>query len=134
MSADQQAGKGTILLMDDDEGVRFIASRTLEHMGYAVDCAEDGPEAIELHRRAVESGVPYLAVILDLTIPGGMGGAKVLEKLRELQPEVKAFVSSGYPDDPVMRNAAAHGFCGALSKPFRYEDVERVMTRHFPPK
>ncbi len=131
MDITEVTGKGKILLMDDDEGVRFIAGRTLEHMGYGVDHAEEGLTAIELYRKALESGAPYVAVILDLTIPGGMGGKEVLDRLKEIDPAVKGFVSSGYQDDPMMKDFAAYGFSGAITKPFRYEDMVTALKQAF---
>ncbi len=117
--------------MDDEEGVRAIAGRILEEMGYAVDYAIEGNEAVDLFHRALERGVRYAAVILDLNVPGRMGGVATLARLRAIDPAVKAFVCSGYQDDPVMLDYAAHGFSGAIAKPFRYEDMVAALKQVF---
>ncbi len=127
----QHSEKGKILLMDDEESVLTIAGQTLEEMGYTVDYAIEGKEAVELFQRALERGERYAAVILDLNVPGGMGGVVTLAKLRAFDPAVKAFVCSGYENDPVMIDYAAHGFCGAIAKPFRYEDMVAAFRQVF---
>jgi CheY-like chemotaxis protein len=120
-----------ILLMDDEESVRAIAGRTLKQMGYTVDDAVSGEEAVGLYRRALERGERYAAVILDLNVPGGMGGLAALARLRAIDPQVKAFVCSGFEDDPVMLDYAAHGFSGAIAKPFRFEDMATALRLAF---
>ena len=80
------------------------------------------------YRRGIESGHPFDAVILDLTVPGGVGGAKALELLRALDPAVKAIVSSGYSNDPVMGRYREHGFCGVLAKPFQVAGLGAVLS------
>ncbi len=117
--------------MDDEEGVRAIAGRILEGMGYAVDYAIEGSEAVDLFVRALDQGVRYDVVILDLNVPGGMGGVATLARLRAIDPAVKAFVCSGYEDDPVMLEYAAHGFSGAIAKPFRHEDMVASFSQAF---
>jgi two-component system cell cycle sensor histidine kinase/response regulator CckA len=131
MKTMQPSGKGRILLMDDEEGVRAIAGRTLEAMGYAVDYAVAGQEAVDLYRLALQLGERYAAVILDLNVPGGMGGMAALAGLRAIDPSVRAFVCSGFQDDPVMLDYAAHGFSGAIAKPFRYEDMVAAFRQAF---
>jgi CheY-like chemotaxis protein len=115
--------------MDDDEGVQMIASRTLEHMGYRVTTARHGKEAISLYRQGLEGGDRFAAVILDLTIPGGMGGREVIGYLKELDPKVQAFVSSGYADDPIMSDYAHHGFVGIIAKPFYYDEMVKELAK-----
>ena len=95
-------GTGRVLLMDDEEAILDVTSEILKHLGYEVDTSHDGLEAVEKYRRAFASGQRFDAVIMDLTIPGGMGGKEAVKKLREIDPEVKAIVSSGYSNDPVM--------------------------------
>lgn len=104
--------------MDDDEMVRFIAGQTLERLGFSVDFAEEGHEAAERYRVAMEAGAPFLAVILDLNIPGGMGGKEAVELIKAIDPEVKAFVTSGNSSDPVMVNYKEYGFTGCIEKPY----------------
>ena len=121
------SGKGKVLLMDDEKSVRNLVRKALGRLGYDVDVVKDGLETIELYKKARESGEAYDAVILDLTIPGGMGGREVIKILREIDPRVKAIVSSGYSNDPVMANYKEHGFDGVVAKPYRLHDLARVM-------
>ncbi len=111
-------GVGAILFMDDDEMVRDTAGRILTRLGYTVFYARDGAEAITAYEQARAEGRPFDVVIMDLTIPGGMGGKEAVKRLREIDPSVKAIVSSGYSDDPVMANYADYGFNSVVSKPY----------------
>jgi CheY-like chemotaxis protein len=113
--------------MDDEEMVREIAGGLLESLGYSVEFAEDGSQAIELYRKRKEEGNQYFAVIMDLTIPGAMGGREAIKYLLEIDPEVKAVVSSGYSTDPIMANHREYGFCAVLGKPYRLEELSSVM-------
>ena len=113
--------------MDDDDMVRDVARGMLNHLGYEVLLAGDGAEAIRLYQRARDEGTPVDAVILDLTIPGGMGGLDTLKLLKEKNPAVVAIVTSGYSNDPVMANYRDYGFVGAIKKPFKVEDVAGVL-------
>jgi len=124
-------GKGKILFMDDEEAVRFLAGRTLRRMGFEVEFAKDGLQAISLYEAALAAGERFSAVVMDLTIPGGMGGREAVLRLRELDPELKAFVSSGYSDDPVMANPLSYGFCGVIPKPFLYEEMVAALQQVF---
>jgi len=120
-------GHGKILLMDDDEMLRKTAGRMLGLLGYEVTFAEDGAEAIEKYKAAKGSDRPYAAVILDLTVPGGMGGKEAIKRLLEIDPEVKAIVSSGYSDDPVLSNFRDYGFKGMAIKPYSPELLGQVL-------
>jgi len=120
-------GQGKILLMDDEEGLRVMAGRTLEKLGYEVEFAIEGAEALDLFKEAREADKPFDAVILDLTIPGGMGGRETVKKLQEIDPEVKAIVSSGYSNDPVMSNFRDYGFRGMVPKPFETKELSKVL-------
>jgi two-component system, cell cycle sensor histidine kinase and response regulator CckA len=122
-------GSGRVLLMDDDEHVRSAGAAMLRYLGYEATCAEAGAEAIELYQRQRREGEPFVLVITDLTVPGGMGGRETAARLRDIDPEVKVVVASGYADGPVLSNAAAHGFCGVLSKPFTLEELAEVLKR-----
>jgi CheY-like chemotaxis protein len=120
-------GQGQIMVMDDEAEVRNIVQASLEELGYSVACAGDGRAAIELYRRRMADGHPIGAVILDLTIPGGMGGKEALSHLKEIDPLVKAIVSSGYASDPVMAHHREYGFSAVLSKPYRLEELSKVL-------
>ncbi|PKL37420.1 MAG: hypothetical protein CVV44_13785 [Spirochaetae bacterium HGW-Spirochaetae-1] len=122
-------GGGRILVMDDDAMVLDVCRKMLRHLSYRVSTAVSGDEAIEKYRSALESGEPFDCVIMDLTIPGGMGGEKAIQKLKELDPRVRAIVSSGYSNDPVMSKYLDYGFLGVATKPFRLEDLESVISR-----
>src|SRR3989337_4603952 len=98
------SGKEKILVMDDYDMIRDVAGKMLTKLGYEVDFARDGSEAIELYKKSKNSGHPFDAVIIDLTIPGGMGGRETMQQLFEVDPYVKAIVSSGYSDDAVISN------------------------------
>ncbi len=117
-----------VLVMDDDEDVRFIAGFLLQRLGFAVVLAETGREAVERYREHRAAGRPVHAVILDITIPGSMGGKEVLDHLRQLDPGVRAYISSGNPYDPVMADPAAFGFSGALPKPYTYDALRALLT------
>jgi CheY-like chemotaxis protein len=119
--------KRKILVMDDEETVREVVRQMLQETGHEVACAKDGEEAIELYFKAKMSADPFSVVIMDLTIPGGMGGKEAIGKLREFDSGVKAVVSSGYSDDPVMANFREHGFNAVIAKPFRFTDLTRIL-------
>ena len=120
-------GRGRILVMDDQAFLRKIVGKMLEKLGYESEFAKNGAEAIEMYKRAKEAEKHYAAVILDLTIPGGMGGKETIKNLLEIDPEIKAIVSSGYSDDPVLANFQEHGFKGMIPKPFEYRCLGKVL-------
>lgn len=122
-------GKGRVLVMDDEEMVREVAGEILTHMGYEVDYAKDGTEAIAVYQDAKWMGRPFDILIMDLTIPGGMGGKEAVKKLLEIDPEAKVIVSSGYSSDPIMSDFAKYGFIGVIAKPYRIEDLSAVLYR-----
>ncbi len=123
------AGRGRILVMDDDEGVQAIAEKFLTYLGYDFEIARDGEEALEKYRSALGGDKPYSAVILDLTVPGGMSGKETVVKILEMDPEVKAVLSSGYVNDPVVINYHDHGFRDVITKPYRIDELSRVLHR-----
>lgn len=106
--------------MDDDEMVRFVAGETLKRYGFEVEFANDGAQAVELYRERHLSGDAFAAVILDLNIPGGMGGQEAMKLLLDIDPNAKGYVSSGRTDDPVMMNYQSFGFSGTIEKPYFY--------------
>ncbi len=120
--------KGKVLVMDDEKYIRDLISGMLSTIGYRVITTVDGAEAIELCKEAKEAGRPYDAVILDLTIPGGMGGKETVQRLLAIDPGVKAIATSGYSDDPILTDLHEYGFQGALHKPYHLEDIDRVLN------
>jgi CheY-like chemotaxis protein len=121
------SGSGKILIMDDEDLVRDIAGKILKYLGYEVKYSKEGEDAIEQFKKARKSGKPFDAVILDLTIPGGMGGKDAIEKLREIDKGIKAIISSGYSEDPIISNYRDYGFCGVVSKPYTTEQLSKVL-------
>jgi PAS domain S-box-containing protein len=133
LQGDIVTGEGRVLLMDDDEMVISMAGRMLTRLGYHAGFARNGSEAIELYEQARESGAPFDAVILDLTIRGSMGGREVVARLREVDPEVRAIVSSGYSNDPVMADFEAHGFVGVIPKPYEIRSLSEALKTAIAP-
>lgn len=115
-----------ILVMDDDEDVRFIADFMLQRLGFSVVLTASGAEAIARYKEALAEGVRFHAIILDINIPGSMGGLEVVKYLKEIDSQVNAFISSGNPFDPLMENPTRFGFCGAIPKPF-FADNLRIL-------
>jgi two-component system cell cycle sensor histidine kinase/response regulator CckA len=121
-------GQGKILVMDDDVMVRDMLSGMLQNLGYEAHCAENGEEAIKLYIAALDVNQPFTAVILDLTVPGGMGGKEAIGKLLKIDPQVKAIVSSGYSEDPIMAEFVTYGFSGVIAKPYRVLEVSNLLN------
>jgi PAS domain S-box-containing protein len=121
--------QGHILLMDDEEMIREATGALLEHLGYTYVAAQDGAEAVALYQRALEAGAVFDAVILDLTVPGGVGGRECMAQLLALDPQVKALVSSGYFQDPIVANYESYGFRELLSKPYTLEAMSQTLYR-----
>jgi CheY-like chemotaxis protein len=120
-------GKGRILVVDDEEIVREVAGEMLKTLGYDVDYASNGNEAIKRYMQALQAAEPFHAVIMDLTMPGGMGGTATVKKLREIDPDVKTIVSSGYSQDQVMANFRDFGFVGVISKPYKPSELGKTL-------
>ena len=118
-----RGGKGKILVMDDEKMIRDVVGDMLGILGYEAEFAKDGAEAVELYKKAEQSVRPFDAVIMDLTVPGGMGGKEAVRKLAEIDPEVKAIVSSGYSDDPVMADFRKYGFSNVVAKPYNIKEL-----------
>ncbi|MBF0572960.1 MAG: transporter substrate-binding domain-containing protein [Desulfamplus sp.] len=122
-------GKGKILLMDDQEMILNMSVRLFGSMGYETSLAKDGEQAIDIYKKALESGEPFDLVVLDLTVPGGMGGAETIVELLKIDSEVKAIVSSGYSNDPVMANYQDFGFYGVIAKPFTKAQIQELLSK-----
>jgi two-component system cell cycle sensor histidine kinase/response regulator CckA len=119
---------GTVLWMDDEREVLEVVSEFLSINGYDSMTAEDGEAAIQMFLAARDSGKNVVAVILDLTVPGGMGGKDTIQALRKIDPSIRAIVCSGYYSDPVMANFGLYGFNAVLQKPFSIEELNQVLA------
>ena len=124
-----KTGKGKILVMDDDEGVRLVAEQMLSTLGFTTVAACDGKEALEFYQTAMESGESFDVVIIDLTIRGGMGGLETLNRLSDIDPDIKAIVSSGYSNSPVMASYEDYGFSGIIKKPYNMNELSECLFR-----
>jgi PAS domain S-box-containing protein len=120
-------GKGRILALDDEEAICELVKAALTPLGYDVTTVQDGLSAINAYKEALDADRKFDAVISDLTIPGGMGGAECIKRLVEMDPGVKAIVSSGYAMDPVMSRYREYGFCACIAKPYEVSDLGHVV-------
>ncbi|MFH0924731.1 MAG: PAS domain S-box protein [bacterium] len=120
-------GEGKVLFMDDEEEIRIVAGELIKSLGYEVELAKDGEETIELYIKAKKEGNQFRAVIMDLTIPGSMGGREAIKRLLEIDPHVNAIVSSGYSNDPIISNFKHYGFRSVIIKPYIYEELSKVL-------
>ena len=123
-------GSGKILVMDDEESIRLLAKEMLSHCGYQSVFAKDGYETLALYQQAVDMNTPFSAVILDLTVPGSLGGKETIRRLREINPHVMAFVSSGFSNDPIMANYKTYGFHGVIAKPYSLIGLSTILHQH----
>ena len=130
-AAERAAIKQTakILVMDDEEMICTIVKQMLEKSGFSVKTASDGKQAIEMYKQALDAGKPFAVVIMDLTIPGGIGGKEAIKDILEIDPEARCIVSSGYADDPVMANYDEYGFSGIVAKPYTKSKLLEVLHR-----
>jgi PAS domain S-box-containing protein len=119
--------KGKVLLLDDEDIVRDVVGNMLTTLGYDVVSAKDCYETIDFYKGSLNTGERFDAVIMDLTIPGGMGGKEAIVKLREIDPEVRAIVSSGYSNDPIMADFKRYGFNGVIAKPFQLQELQDTL-------
>ena len=115
--------------MDDDDIIRDAIEKILQALGYEAVLTREGNEALAVYREERESGRAFEAIILDLTVPGGMGGRETGEKLLALDPAARIIISSGYSSDPVMANYRSHGFHGVVAKPYRIKDLGEVLRQ-----
>ncbi len=120
-----------ILIMDDDPNVLQLLTESLRYLGHETEIAMDGREALAKYKQALEKGNPFDAVIMDLTIPGGMGGKEALTRLLEIDPKAKVIVSSGYSKDDTITNYRRYGFCASLPKPYKLEVLNSVLLNVF---
>jgi len=127
----QVIGSGKALVMDDEEMIRDLAGEMLSYRGYHVTFAKNGEESIDFYKKEMETGIPFDFVILDLTIPGGMGGKEAIKKILQIDPKAKVIVSSGYSNDPVMANYKEYGFSGVIAKPFQLKNLQKAINSVF---
>ncbi len=123
------AAKGKILLMDDEQIILDVSLEVLKFLEYEVMFARDGAAAVELYKREKETGAPFDLVILDLSVPDGLGGKETIALLRAYDPGVTAIVSSGYSHDPVVQQYRENGFAGVLSKPYKISDMKNILEQ-----
>jgi two-component system, cell cycle sensor histidine kinase and response regulator CckA len=128
-SASGENREGRILVMDDEESIRLLLGEMLRHLGYEAQCVAGGKEALARYREAWHAQRPFSAVILDLTVPGELGGKDVIRQLQEFDPHVKAIVASGYCHDQEVSTYSAFGFHGVVAKPFRLTELSRVLQQ-----
>ena len=118
----------SILVMDDDETILNVASQMLGYIGYNVTTCVNGEEAIELYKHSIESGTPYLAIILGLKVDVGMGGLEAARHIIAIDPNAKLIISSGYSDDQVMADHKSYGFHVSLPKPYGLSYLSKVLA------
>ena len=121
--------KGKVLLMDDEQIILDVTLEVLKFLGYDVMFAREGAAAIELYKNEKAAGVPFDLVILDLSVPDGMGGEEAIGLLKAFDPEVNAVVSTGFSNDPVVLDFASYGFSGKLTKPYKINDMKNVLEQ-----
>ena len=125
-------GNGRILIMDDEKMIRELGGKIVTHLGYDVEFAHNGSEAVEQYKKALDARMPYDAVILDLTVRGAMDGIETIQKLLEIDPQVNAIVSSGYASQPDITDFEQHGFKGFVASPYAVEELREILDRVLP--
>ena len=123
------SGKGKVLFMDDEQIILDITRDVLKFLDYDVMFARDGLAAIDLYKKEKAAGVPFDVVILDLSVPSGLGGKETIKQLKKLDPDVKAVVSSGFTDDPAVLDFSDYGFDEKLTKPYKIHDLKNILEQ-----
>jgi len=121
-------GCGKVLVMDDEAVIRLLLKRVLTNLGFTVDLAENGDAALALYDQSVTTSGHYAAVILDLSVPGGMGGKELGEELLKRDPNLKIIIASGYSFDPIITNFRDYKFSGAIKKPYSIDEIRWVLS------
>ncbi len=129
-SVSEHSGEGKILVMDDEDFIREIADRILSSMGYSVVTANDGKEALNILIKARQSGEVFKAALLDLTIPGGMGGKEAISVIKKIFPLMPVFATSGFSEDYTMSHPEENGFTASIRKPYRKNELSELLNRH----
>lgn len=125
---------GKILLMDDELIILEVSKKMLEVMKYDVSCVQSGDQAIDLYKKNMHENDPFDLVILDLTVPGGIGAEVAIQELIEIDPNVRAIISSGKPNENIVMNYKDYGFAGAIIKPFSFDEFNTILTQVLPEK
>ncbi len=123
------SSRARILVMDDNEMVQNLVKTMLVYMGHEVVLSANGEEVIELYRESMNTARPFDLIIMDITIPGGMGGKDAVREIHKIDPEARVIVSSGYSNDPIMANCTEYGFCAALTKPYQLQQLSKVVSQ-----
>ena len=123
------SGKGKVLFMDDEQIILDMTREILKFLDYDVIFAREGREAIDLYKKEMAAGVPFDVVILDLSVPSGLGGKETLAELRKIDPGVKSVISSGFMDDPVVQDFSGHGFDRRLTKPYKIPELRDILEQ-----
>ncbi len=127
--AENIEGKGRVMIMDDDKMIRELVGNMLDSFGYEAVYARDGEEAVKLYLESKETGETIEAIIMDLTIPGGMGGKEAVQEIHKIDPEAKVIVASGYSNDPILAEYSDYGFRAAIIKPFKLQEFRDIVSR-----
>ncbi|WP_143170681.1 response regulator [Desulfopila aestuarii] len=123
----ENESKGKVLVMDDEDMVGEIVCQMMMHLGYDATHVKDGKVAVDEYVRRFQNGNPFDLVIMDLTIPGGMGGKEAVMEILAVDPSAKVLVSSGYSTDPIMTNFGEYGFVGVINKPFDLASIQQTL-------
>ncbi|MGA2913540.1 MAG: response regulator [Methanoregula sp.] len=123
------SGKGKVLLMDDEEIILDVTRDVLKFLDYDVMFAKDGLAAIDLYKKEKAAGVPFDVVILDLSVPSGLGGKETIEQLRKIDPDVRSVISTGYANDPAVQDFSKYGFDEKLTKPYKIHDLKNILEQ-----
>ncbi|MDD1699522.1 MAG: response regulator [Methanoregula sp.] len=122
-------GKGKVLFMDDEQIILDVTDEVMKFLDYDATFARDGLTAIDLYKKEKSAGTPFDIVILDLSVPQGMGGKETIEQLKKFDPAVKAVISSGYTNDPVVLDFSHYGFSERLIKPYKINDLKNLLDK-----
>ena len=128
------AGKGKVLLMDDEQVILDVTNEVLRFLGYEVMFARDGAAAVDLYCQERDKGNPFDLVILDLSVPEGVGGKEAFERLHAIDPGAKIVISSGFTNDPMLTDYASFGLDGVLAKPYRITEIKALLENMIPAK
>ena len=123
------SGKGKVLLMDDEQIILDVTHEVLKFLNYDVMSARDGLTALDLYKQEKAAGSPFDIVILDLSVSSGLGGKETIELLRNVDPAVKAVISSGYTNDPVVQDFSHYGFSERLTKPYNIHEMKNLLEK-----